>query len=60
MPAAKEAVPAAKKAAAPAKAAAEATITLKHLAATLADSHVRWSHPAGQFGGLDKLGSGCH
>ena len=21
---------------------------------------LRWSHPAGQFGGLDKLGSGCH
>jgi DNA-binding protein HU-beta len=44
MPAAKKAAPAAKKAAAapktaPAKAAAQATVTLKHLAAALADSH---------------------
>jgi DNA-binding protein HU-beta len=39
MPAAKKAAPAAKNAAAPAKDAAQATITLKHLAATLADSH---------------------
>jgi DNA-binding protein HU-beta len=44
MPPAKKAAPAAKKAAAPvkaapAKAAAQATVTLKHLAAVLADSH---------------------
>ena len=44
MPPAKKAAPAAKKAAAtaraaPAKAAVQATITLKHLAAELADSH---------------------
>ena len=43
MPPAKKAAPAAKKAAAkkaaPAKAAAQATVTLKHLAAALADSH---------------------
>ena len=37
MPPAKKAAPAAKKAAAPAK--AQATITLKHLAAALSDSH---------------------
>jgi DNA-binding protein HU-beta len=36
---AKKAAPVAKKAAAPSKAAAQATITLKHLAATLAESH---------------------
>jgi DNA-binding protein HU-beta len=34
-----ESCPAAKKSAAPAKAAAQATITLKHLAAALSDSH---------------------
>ena len=44
MPPARKAAPAAKKAgasakAAPAKAAAQATVTLKHLAAALADSH---------------------
>ena len=39
MPPAKKAAPAAKKAAAPAKAGVQATITLKHLAATLSDSH---------------------
>jgi DNA-binding protein HU-beta len=44
MPPAKKATPAAKKAAAPAKASpakasAQATVTLKHLAAALADSH---------------------
>jgi DNA-binding protein HU-beta len=44
MPPAKKAAPAAKKAAAPvkatpAKSATPATVTLKHLAATLADSH---------------------
>ena len=39
MPPAKKAAPAAKKAAAPAKAAAQATITLKHLAAALSDNH---------------------
>ena len=44
MPPAKKAAPAAKKAAAtakaaPAKAAVQATVTLKHLAAALADSH---------------------
>ena len=44
MPPAKKAAPAAKKAAAPvkaapAKAASQATVTLKHLAAALADSH---------------------
>ena len=39
MPPAKKAAPAAKKSAAPAKATAQATITLKHLAAELADSH---------------------
>ena len=44
MPPAKKAVPAAKKVAAsakasPAKAAAQATVTLKHLAAALADNH---------------------
>ena len=44
MPPAKNAAPAAKRAAAtartaPAKAAAQATVTLKHLAAALADSH---------------------
>jgi DNA-binding protein HU-beta len=44
MPPAKKAAPAAKKAAAPAKAApakaaAQATVTLKHLAAALAESH---------------------
>ena len=39
MPPAKKAAPAAKKAAAPAKGAAQATITLKHLAAVLSDSH---------------------
>ena len=38
MPPAKKAAPAAKKSA-PAKAAAQATVTLKHLAAELADSH---------------------
>jgi DNA-binding protein HU-beta len=39
MPPAKKAAPGAKKTAAQAKAAAQATVTLKHLAATLADSH---------------------
>ena len=39
MPPAKKAAPTAKKSAAPAKAAVQATITLKHLAAALADSH---------------------
>ena len=39
VPPAKKAAPAAKKAAAPAKAAVQATITLKHLAAMLSDSH---------------------
>jgi DNA-binding protein HU-beta len=39
MPPAKKAAPAPKKSVAPAKAAAQATITLKHLAAELADSH---------------------
>jgi DNA-binding protein HU-beta len=41
MPPVKKAAPAAKKAAAPPKAAApaQATVTLKHLAAELADSH---------------------
>jgi DNA-binding protein HU-beta len=39
MPPAKKATPAAKKSAAPAKSAIQATITLKHLAAELADSH---------------------
>ena len=38
-PAVKKAVPAATKAAAPAKAAVPATVTLKHLAASLSDSH---------------------
>jgi DNA-binding protein HU-beta len=36
---AKKAAPAAKKSAAPAKGAVQATITLKHLAAALSDSH---------------------
>jgi DNA-binding protein HU-beta len=39
MPPAKKAAPAAKKAAAPAKATAQATITLKQLAAALSDNH---------------------
>jgi DNA-binding protein HU-beta len=39
MPPAKKAAPAAKKAAAPAKGAAQATVTLKHLAAALAEDH---------------------
>ena len=39
MPPAKKAAVAAKKSAAPAKSAVQATITLKHLAAELADSH---------------------
>jgi DNA-binding protein HU-beta len=39
MPPAKKAAPAAKKAAAPAKGAPQTTVTLKHLAAALADSH---------------------
>jgi DNA-binding protein HU-beta len=39
MPPAKKAAAAAKKSAAPAKSAVQATITLKHLAAELADSH---------------------
>ena len=39
MPPAKKAAPAAKKSAAPAKEAVQATITLKHLAAALSDSH---------------------
>ena len=39
MPSAKKAAPAAKKSAALAKAAVQATVTLKHLAATLSDSH---------------------
>ena len=39
MPPAKKAAPAAKKAAAPAKAAPQMTVTLKHLAAALSDSH---------------------
>ena len=39
MPPAKKAAPAAKKSAAPAKAAAQATVTLKHLAADLSDNH---------------------
>jgi DNA-binding protein HU-beta len=39
MPPAKKAAPAAKKASAPAKPVAQATITLKQLAATLSDSH---------------------
>ena len=38
-PAVKKAAPAAKKAAAPAKAAVQATVALKHLAASLSDSH---------------------
>jgi DNA-binding protein HU-beta len=39
MPPAKKAVPAAKKSAAPAKAGSQMTVTLKHLAAALSDSH---------------------
>ena len=39
MPPAKKAAPAAKKSAAPAKGPVQATITLKHLAAALSDSH---------------------
>ena len=39
MPPAKKAAPAAKKSAAPVKAAAQVTVTLKHLAAALSDSH---------------------
>ena len=39
MPPANKAAPAAKKSTAPAKAATQATITLKHLAAALSDSH---------------------
>jgi DNA-binding protein HU-beta len=39
MPPAKKAATAVKKAAAPAKAAAQATVTLKHLAAALAEDH---------------------
>jgi DNA-binding protein HU-beta len=39
MPTAKKAAPTAKKSAAPAKAAVQATVTLKHLAAALSDSH---------------------
>ena len=39
MPPAKKAAPAAKKSAAPAKAAPQMTVTLKHLAAALSDSH---------------------
>jgi DNA-binding protein HU-beta len=39
MPPAKKATPTAKKTAATAKAAAQATVTLKHLAAALADDH---------------------
>ena len=39
MPPATKAAPAAKKSAAPAKGAVQATITLKHLAAALSDSH---------------------
>ena len=39
MPPAKKAAPTAKKSAAPAKAAVQATVTLKHLAAALADTH---------------------
>ena len=38
-PAVKKAAPAAKNTAAPAKAAVQATVTLKHLAASLSDSH---------------------
>jgi DNA-binding protein HU-beta len=38
-PAAKKAAPAAKKAAAPAKSAAQTTVTLRHLAAALSESH---------------------
>ena len=39
MPPAKKAAPTAKKSAAPAKAAVQATVTLKHPAAALADTH---------------------
>ena len=39
MPPAKKAAPVAKKAAVPAKAAPQMTVTLKHLAAALSDSH---------------------
>ena len=39
MPPAKKAAPAAKKSAAPPKAAPQMTVTLKHLAAALSDSH---------------------
>ena len=39
MPSAKKTAPIAKKATAPAKAASKMTVTLKHLAAALADSH---------------------
>jgi len=39
MPPAKKAAPVAKKSAAPAKAAPQTTVTLKHLAAALSDSH---------------------
>jgi DNA-binding protein HU-beta len=39
MPLPKKAAPAAKKSAAPAKSAAQMTVTLKHLAAALSDSH---------------------
>ncbi len=39
MPPAKKAAPAAKKAAVPAQAAPQMTVTLKHLAAALSDSH---------------------
>jgi DNA-binding protein HU-beta len=39
MPPAKKAAPTAKKSAAPTRVAVQATITLKHLAAALADSH---------------------
>jgi len=39
MPPAKKTAPAAKKSAAPVKAAVQATVTLKHLAAALSESH---------------------
>jgi DNA-binding protein HU-beta len=39
MPPAKKAAPAAKKSAAPAKTASQMTVTLRHLAAALSDSH---------------------
>jgi hypothetical protein len=60
MPPGKKAAPAATKTAAPAKAAVQATITLKHVAAVLSDSHdLSFIMSLGRLSDCQVLGDGA-